>query len=289
MRYEIDNWVSREDFDEADLDAYLQLDARSVPSTFTPSFQLNAQDITDGFVNYFDVPFASKVIMRRHAFGSLPVGGVHYFDHSAGVKPIQVTVADLRVAHLPLLTRARLDARASRRAFASMNKPVVEGWQLDVFIDVADAGGLDEFWQRHSIRDGATPAGSMPTIVEDHRLRRALRPTVEALRSTFGDRLEPVTAATAPARLLPDSWIHGIETRREANELALDASHATRARRQAVRDEQWDRREEAIPGVEAGVHHVGEQWPVQGRATALQIKARRWLRQRVRRLHHRSG
>ena len=289
VRYGIDNWVSREDFDEAALDGYLRLTARSIPTTFTPTFELKAQDITRGFVNYFDVPFASKVIMRRRAFGSLPIGGVHYFDPPTGVTPVQAQIAELRVAHLPLLTRARLDARATRRAFASMNKPKVEGWQVDVFIDVADAGGLDEFWRRHSMGDGMAPAGSTPTIVEDDRLRQALHPTVEVLRSAFGDRLGHASTVTAPARPLPAAWIEGIRARRAENEPMIDASHAKIARHQALLDERWWRWEAALQDVGIEARHNGDDWPIQGRAAALRIRARRLLRRTARAIQRRSG
>lgn len=288
VRYEIDNWVSTVDFDEADLDAYLGLEARSIPTTFTPSFRQKALNIIDGSVNFFDVPFAAKVIMRRRAFGSLPIGGAHYFDPPPGVTPVQVQVAALRVAHLPLLTRARLDARATRRAFAAMNKPMYEGWQVDVFIDVADAdaGGLDDFWRRHSLGGGTTSSGSVPTIVSDDRLRQELLPTIEVLRSAFGDRLDPGVSdleGAPQAQPIPASWVEGIHARRAANEQVIDDYHATVAERQALHDAAWDQWVAQAPG--DGI----EGWPAQGSAAALWIRARRWLRRIAGGLMRRSG
>lgn len=289
VRYERDDYVSHNDFDEADLDAYLQLNARSVPTTFIPSFHLKVQDIMDGFINYFDVPNASKVIVRQRAFGNLPIGGAHYFNPPDNVTPVERRVADLRMAHLPLLTQARLEARAMRRAPGFDGQTGNEGWQAKVFIGVADAGGLDEFWQRHSIGGGTQLAGSTPTIVTDDRFRQALRPTVEALRALFGDRLESPGMAALTAPSLPGSWVETIRARRVTHERVATASRAKSTSHQAMLDEQWARWEAALPDDASGVAAGTAHWRVQSRAVALRFRALRWLHRAARLLSRRRA
>ena len=66
VRYEVENWISTEDFDESDLACYRLLRYRSVPSlSLDMRIETRVDEIRNGNVNYFDLPFASKALFRN--------------------------------------------------------------------------------------------------------------------------------------------------------------------------------------------------------------------------------
>jgi hypothetical protein len=66
VRYQVQNWVSFENFDDTDLDQYARLQSRSQPSVFSAlDWATMADEIWSGNLNFFDLPFPSKIIHRN--------------------------------------------------------------------------------------------------------------------------------------------------------------------------------------------------------------------------------
>jgi hypothetical protein len=284
IRYQADNWISTVDFDEADLASYRRLTGRTVPSSALSGFDELRTDVARGAINYFDVPFAPKVIVRRRAFDDLVVGGFHVFTCAPGVVDVQVDVAALRLAHVPLLTRQRLDQRATRRPFAAMKKPSYEGWQVDVFIDVADAGELDDFWHRHSLGGTQPLHGSPAVVIDDGRLAAAIAATLDDLMASFGPRLDEIVPTDHAIVPVPVEWITAIETRRVANEMRIDSWSAKFAARRATFNDGFDRWETHLGDLEACLAMPAVVRPRQTRVDAAWSLGRRSARTLANRL-----
>ena len=264
IRYPLDNWVSLSDFDETNLAAYGQLISRSVPSTFTNDFEFFASEIIAGAMNYFDIPFATKVIFRRRAFREIHAGS-HWFTPAEGVAEVRHEVPNLRAAHLPLLNYAGLEGRISRRTSTPVKRLPDQDWQRQIYSGIGDTGDLDSFWRRHSVHDGQTSDRGEPTIVHDDRLSVELRDTIEMLRHRIGDRFPSDVGHLGDevAPRVPDAWITSILERRAVSEELIDARTAKSSARQAQRDAQWDAWEGSLPGIEDLLAGFTLDWPRQ--------------------------
>lgn len=199
VRYQVNNWISTVDFDPRSLAAYRGLVYRGVPVWLEDeNVEVAIDRILLGSANYFDFPFASKIIVRRRDAAWIASGshGLKYPDHVVEV----AAPDDLRVAHLPLLSRERLEGRVELgRSYAALDYPREHGWQSRMLYEISEKDGLDEFWERHSMADPVVRGPGWPTAQRDDALVVALEPTLERLTAAFGDRLDlEVTGGSSP-------------------------------------------------------------------------------------------
>lgn len=210
VHYQLENWISTPDFDDSDLDDYLNLQIRSLPDLPMPPVMEPAmvQAIAEGQTNYFRQPFGSKVIFRNTTTAWLEAGS-HALRPFLRSQSLLAHRKHLRGAHLPLLSRARLHRKAAiGRRHQQEGAPSSFGWQNQMLAGLEQQGRLDEFWSRHALdpeSDTSITSDGLRTC-RDPVLAEALGPTISLLKS-LGLPLEPqpdrISQPTGPAQPLP--------------------------------------------------------------------------------------
>jgi len=225
VRYEVQNWVSTRDFDHTDLSRYRQLRYRALPNVF---LNMNARIISDeihhGDLNFFDVPFGSKVIVRNGDDVWL-APGTHHLKSPAASHEMVLASDTLCAAHLPFLSWARLALKVAHgRSMDRDRFPTAQGWQSRMIWALAQEGVLEDFWASHSVHavgrpDGGAPGGpdgtasgrsdegaaktsdsrTTPTLLHDDRLVHAIEPTLRFVEDGLDCRLLRHTADQSPA------------------------------------------------------------------------------------------
>ena len=180
VRYDIDNWVVPIDFDHTDRRQYAGLHCRALPSLFVDlGAELTGDEIRCGTMNFFDVPFPPKVVVRGGLGGWL-AAGAHNLKPYRPEHELAIDRGRFRVAHFPLLSRDRLRLRVQQgRDLIAMNFPSWHGWQSQMLARLDREGLLDAFWSRHSIgADVAAESGCRPTVVRDDTFSQAVQRTL---------------------------------------------------------------------------------------------------------------
>ncbi len=240
VRYDVHNWVAPTEFSTADMAGYDTLRHRAAPAVFLPvSPQLLADEIVAGAMNYFDVPFDSKVIVRGSATGWI-AAGAHRVAGDAALVEARLPADAFRVAHLPLLGRDRLDLRADQGlAYIANDFPPGHGWQSQMVADVAAGDGLDAFWERHSLgRRPLPPEQGGPVVVRDDSLAPLLTRTLEAVRATrVATACHEDTVAEGPQPADGDVVAAALRSIRSLQDLAcrLDRDLSARTEAEAAR------------------------------------------------------
>ena len=192
VRYEVDNWISTATFDECDHSQYSQLRLRAIANHFfdLPS-DILSDEIQRGTLNFFDVPFPSKVIVR----GGGPTwlsAGAHLLKQPVAGEEFRLCPRDFRVAHFPLLSEQRLHKKAAHgELLVKQGFPTWHGWQNQMLFRLSSTGQLSNFWKRHSV--GAPEAdayGTTPSIADDSSFVEAIAPTLAFLAGTASDEAE---------------------------------------------------------------------------------------------------
>ena len=241
LRYDIHNWVSTRDFDAGNLDDYLTLRHRAVVNdSLNLPLRLVTDEIVHGSVNYFDLPFHPKVIVRGKAAVWL-AAGAHAPKPRAPLHWHTICAERFRVAHFPFLSRARLQTRARQGVSYRENEfPSWHGWQSQMIAHLDEAGRLDDFWARHSVGPGATDVmATSPHVIADDRFAEAIHPTIEHLRNTDPSLFREAeqiqgAPAVADASLLVPAALHAIRGLQElASSLVEDVEAAIAARNAA--------------------------------------------------------
>ena len=187
MHYQLENWISTPDFDDSVLDGYLNLQIRSLPDLPMPPVMEPSmvQAIAEGQTNYFRLPFGSKVIFRNTTTAWLEAGS-HSLRPFLRSQSLLAHRTHLRGAHLPLLSRARLNRKAAiGRRHQQDGAPSSFGWQNQMLALLEQQGRLDEFWSRHALdpeSDTAITSDCLRTC-RDPVLAEALGPTISLLQS----------------------------------------------------------------------------------------------------------
>ena len=189
VHYQLENWISRPDFDDSDLDGYLNLQIRSLPDLAMPPVMEPPmiQAIMEGQINYFRLPFGGKVIFRNSSSAWLEAGShsLHPFIRSQSLLAHR---NHLRGAHLPLLSRARLVRKAATgRCHRLEGEPASFSWQNQMLASLEEQGRLDAFWSRHALEPEAEAEASITAdglrFCRDPALSEALTPTIRELRA----------------------------------------------------------------------------------------------------------
>jgi hypothetical protein len=131
VHYPLENWISTPDFDDSDLDGYLNLQIRSLPDLEMPPVMEPSmvQAIAEGQTNYFRRPFGGKVIFRNTTTAWLEAGS-HSLRPFLRSQSLLAHRTHLRGAHVPLLSRVRLNRKAAiGRRHQQAGAPSSFGWQ----------------------------------------------------------------------------------------------------------------------------------------------------------------
>jgi hypothetical protein len=219
LRYRIENWIAPSDFDDLDLASYPRLRHRSLPCVFLPlpACQM-AAEIGRGFLNFFDLRFVDKSLIRIGALRDRWISaGAHHLQPLAAAAPAppRCPAGSFHVIHLPLLSRRRLDLRlAQARNLQAQGFAFDHGWQSRMLLDLAARDALEAFWLSHSI--GATTlagAPGAPCYEASDRFATTIAPALALTRSL----LETPAAAAPPPSLLPEDLllrrIHALQER----------------------------------------------------------------------------
>ncbi|MBR7800083.1 glycosyltransferase family 2 protein [Undibacterium fentianense] len=212
VRYTLKNFISMHDFDECDLQHYRRLRFVSVPhSEYNPK---NAsQTMYSGEKTFFDFEFPSKIICRYSHFLKLNTGA-HTATHFGGGANAERNEPMLFAAHLPMLTRSRLDKRAEHgKKLMDLGNPWYAGWQQQLVYRLQQEDRLDWFWSQHSIDSKMSEQATRQKAKTDDCLVRALESTLGLLEHIFEStqlhhfRGRPIQSQAANETHLPLSQV----------------------------------------------------------------------------------
>ena len=195
-RYELHNFVAPSDFVEKEFHRYVEIRERAVAnSNFTITHKDIFDSIMQGGLNFFDVPFPSKVMFRRMQ-KSWPVAGSHSLNVIDRDKEFKFDDEKTFVSHLPFLTKDRFERRAIHgKELMDSGYSIDHGWQSQVVNHMKAQGRLSEYWERVSIHTGPSSIQfDSPRTVEDNRLAPVLIAAVSEFLPTM-DVLESMEAS----------------------------------------------------------------------------------------------
>ena len=185
VRYQIDQWVVPQDLDDLDVDQYIRIKQRAYPQNPSQqSTELTRKKLIAGNINYFDIEFPSKVIVRGRLHHKI-TAGAHLILSVAEIKEKMLSSQIIRCAHLPFLSKRHL----ANKALHGKNEiesgfSLDHGWHNKALNQINLAGELDSFWQRHSVsklNQLAVSPGS-PALIEDGAIAVALYDTIKAFK-----------------------------------------------------------------------------------------------------------
>jgi len=186
VRYPLQNWVSQNDFNENRFDDFLKLQDKSLADKKYADLwsKVMHDEIVRGRMNFFDIPFNSKVIFRGNLSDRWLASGAHSLLPS---KPAEEIATDqFEVAHFPLLSKNRLASRVSRRKqLTKQGFSTAHGWQSQMISTFHHENRIDEFWDAHSMSDNAA-MGCKPRTEKDQRFVESIKPIISFLK----DKLE---------------------------------------------------------------------------------------------------
>jgi hypothetical protein len=184
-RYTVENWIAPREFDDSVLSDYEKLRYRSVPNV---GFDLNPETCSDeiwhGNINFFDVPFSSKVVVRNDS-ELWVTGGAHFETGASRVAPARLRREEVRVAHLPFRSWSHLTRKVKHGEMLRRGGfPPQHGWQDQLIERFSNEGILHEFWESHSGPGRPGPSDrTHPTWTHDDALVQALEPVLDLLES----------------------------------------------------------------------------------------------------------
>lgn len=202
VRYEVENWIAPQRFDTVRVDDLTSVTARACVD---PSLAASADRVGDrvarGELNYFSVPFESKVIVRNGRSVWL-APGAHFADDAMAPDEASLPRDDFVVAHLPLLSEDRLVRRADHSlALREAGFEETHGWQSHAIADIARAGRIHDFWEDHSIREG----GTGPAHVVDDELATTIELALKVVAASPGLLDPPIEPVVAPVAVVTTS------------------------------------------------------------------------------------
>lgn len=181
MRYQVQNWICPTDFDPTAFGRFTKSFQRSMPSRFkatSPSDMV--QMASKGQINFFDIPFESKLIARSKRAFELSVGS-HSLKSKHSFKEVSVDAQCVSCAHLPFYSFERLERKALRgKNLVQSGAPPEYGWQSQVIYRAQQQGKLEEFWEAHTIPARQRPlAFKIPDSCVDDSLAREIDKALE--------------------------------------------------------------------------------------------------------------
>ena len=184
VRYELDQWVTPTDFDDLDITEYSRIRYRAVANNDTKMVgEALADEIEQGRLNFFDLPFPSKVIVRGKWAHAL-TAGAHLMRKETEIVEMTMDASALRVGHLPLLSQRRLALKSEQgAALIRAGFAPGHGWQSQMIYRLQIAETLDDFWRNHSVTDDLPHQSntSFPETIVDDSLAQAINIAITQL------------------------------------------------------------------------------------------------------------
>jgi hypothetical protein len=206
VRYGIEQWVTPQDFNWRVATDYLRIIDRANGTQFAQlSSEILEQEIIDGNLNFFDVSFPSKVIVRSEYFSYLEAGA-HSVHRCITANEVSIGIDEFVCAHLPLAGMERLKMKSSQgKLLIDAGFPTTHGWQAQMLWRLDRDNKLGEFWQNHSIPNEALDAARLSATPKTDRsldLTNQIRSAVQ-LMNTIEKEKESV-ASSPPAAIVKD-------------------------------------------------------------------------------------
>jgi hypothetical protein len=209
IRYEVQNWISTEGFDETDLNQYRMLRYRSVANSFIEMHPaVYVDEILAGNLNFFDVHFPSKVVFRND--GPLWLeAGAHHMRKPIHFQTLTLSADELRVAHFPLLSRRKLERKVKHGQRLNQDGfPATHGWQSQMIYKFSQENKLDEFWHSHTISAGNdSNSRTLPSHIIEDGFVQAIEPTLRLIEKSLDSSMLTVAEGDLSTRRLDDSPI----------------------------------------------------------------------------------
>ena len=185
VRYQIDQWVTPTNFNWTKVDDYVRINHRASSTQFARlSSEILEQEIIEGNLNYFDVEFLSKVIVRAQYFADLEAGA-HSVRRRVSTSEVKIGTDKLVCAHLPLAGVERLAMKSAQgKALIEAGFPTDHGWQAQMLWRLDKDGGLGQFWANHSIQSEGSDQESLsakPYTVKSMDLASQLNAAVKLM------------------------------------------------------------------------------------------------------------
>lgn len=184
VRYEVHNWVAPTDLDHHKLSDYSRVIDRAVPNYFLNlSGEGYSRDILNGDINYFDVPFPTKLMVRSGHAKNL-AAGAHSLRTREALHELSLEQMTMRVGHVPLLSRDRLVYKSDQgRVLIESGFPPEHGWQSQMLYRIQQEQGLEPFWESHSmpVVEQRRSSQCTPMTTRDFSLTNALCTAVALL------------------------------------------------------------------------------------------------------------
>lgn len=190
IRYDVQNWISTDGFDETLLDRYSELRYRSVTNLCIEMHPtLYAEEIFWGYLNFFDIPFPSKVIFRNNESTWLKAGS-HSISKPSDIDALSLPTDEVRAVHFPFLSRKKVERKVKHgERLIRDGFPATHGWQSQMIYRLAQESKLDEFWESHTITDHHDSNDrTLPTFVADEGFALAIEPVLCLLKDRLGSR-----------------------------------------------------------------------------------------------------
>jgi glycosyltransferase involved in cell wall biosynthesis len=190
VRYQIDQWIAPQDMNDLDVDQYIRIDQRALKCNFLQQpGEFLFKELIAGNINYFDIEFPSKVIVRGRFHNKISAGS-HFIRSITDIKEKSLSSKIIRCAHLPLLSKRHLMKKALfGKAIINAGLPRWHAWQNQALYQLDLAGQLDDYWKRHSVPKSAqsTTSAGLPTLFEDKALASVLRDAINTFKKNTTD------------------------------------------------------------------------------------------------------
>lgn len=195
IRYEVQNFVVPFDFDPCDIEQFARIEHRSLPCNVVDlPHRTAADEIEHAALNYFDLHFQSKVIVRATETPWL-IAGAHDAPSELDAVELRLEPHELRVAHLPFDGAGRLHLRAAHgRRLVEQGFPLDHGWQSQMLARIDASGQLDQFWVAHSI---GAPVDDVDRTPPTTTIDLAVAEACRAAAATVHAALDTAPVATA--------------------------------------------------------------------------------------------
>ena len=146
-------------------------------------------------MNFYDLPFPSKVIFRNNA-EFWPSAGSHALKNPFTTQEVHLGSEEMSTAHFPFLTKLKLFEKAKQgELLIKAGFPAGHGWQNQMIYAFLQGNRLDEFWDTHSIGKQTSIDGRMsPSFTIDDRFPRAIDQVLLFLEDGLGSYVKHRTA-----------------------------------------------------------------------------------------------
>lgn len=153
VRYHIDQWAWTRDLDDSAVENYSKLFFRAELGF---DYEKISDDLIERAMNFFSIPFPSKVLIRADISSFLLAGA-----HGTHVESKEFFIAKktMSVGHIPFTSLEKLKHKSKHGAdLIDAGFPDWHGWQEHALFALDNSNRLNDFWIQNSVppngRDG---------------------------------------------------------------------------------------------------------------------------------------